>query len=84
MQNKINAAPATKQKKKTKTKIQGTATVHTKANRHLCPRVFTTHTITTQGFTAGSTFGSKLSDNLVQYIKQINTYIYSTYRENKG
>lgn len=48
--------------------------------------VFTTHTITTQRFTysAGSTFGSKLSDKLVQYIKQINTYIYSTYIENEG
>lgn len=70
-----------------KIKIQGTATAHTRLSRHILSiHVFdnahNNHTRLT--YSAGSTFGSKLSDQLVQYIKQINTYIYSTDIENEG
>lgn len=63
-------------------KTQGYCTYKTVATS-VHPRVHNAqinHTMLT--YSAGSTFGSKLSDKLLQYIKQINTY--STYIENEG
>lgn len=48
--------------------------------------LFTTHTKNTQGLLCWLYFFLEASylNKLVQYIKQINTYIYSTYIENEG
>lgn len=70
------AAPA-------KTKIQGTANcTYNGESAPLSIHVFTTHTITTQGL---RTLLALLleADKLVQYIKQINTYIHIQYIHRK-
>lgn len=76
--NNANRSSCNKNRIKKKTKMQSYCTYKTESvhNAH------NNHTRLTHS--AGSTFGSKLSDKLVQYIKQINTYIYSTYIENEG